>query len=78
MRFFKLFCHHGGHKINWRDIAQSPMWSYLVIMATPLFYFFPGILQREKPALVQTFLSAPTIKGFYKSVISGFAWPAEI
>ena len=54
------------------------MWSLPVIVLTPFFDFFPGIIQRQKPALVQAFLPETPIESLNQSIVRRLTGTYEI
>ena len=61
-----------------RFVADRAMWSYLVIVSTPILKLCARVGHRQEPVRVQAFRSQSTVERFNEGVVRRLARPREI
>src|SRR5579884_4328423 len=56
-------------ELFWRSIGQRAVWTHLVVIDSPLFDGFPGIVQRQEPVQVQAFLAELAVEAFNIAIL---------
>src|SRR3974390_1920296 len=64
-----------GHR---SPITDCAMRSHFVVLSSPFFDLFTGVVQIQEPVPAETFQSHGGVEALHISIVGRLAWPAEV
>jgi hypothetical protein len=71
-------CHYQAGKIvSLKGVTNCAMWSHFIVLGTPLFNLFAGIVQIQEPMPAEALQPNRGVEAFYVGIVGGLAWAAD-